>query len=530
MILSNFPTKTITPESIGAIPNPTGGTAGQVLTKTADGSAWDDAPSGLPDGGTEGQMLYKSADGAAWGDKPVMVVNVTDDETGAFSADKTVDEIKEAYLNGLNVYVLFDNIVFPLAVAIGAETGAPRFFFYAYLSSNSGETLTKLDNISIEIYKAGAADKVGLRSISGGLIPMNEGNQGEILYLANDDTAHWGPAPKGIPDGGTTGQVLTKTSTGEEWSDAPSGLPEGGTEGQVLKRGASGAEWDDAEWLPLSGGTVNGKTEFNDDITIQGYTSVRLVSAAVYSPASVEFENYDNEAEDVNLKFSKDDFGSFLYVGRKVHPAGGPLSSYKGRLGGLDSPKADTDATNKQYVDTRLSTKLTTPTGTQGQLLGFTADNTVGAVDAPESGLTQEQADERYLQLTGGEASNQPFNLTNTIGTRSTTFNLVGEIGANLYFNGLGGPVTGITFNNAGIEFTGGQGRISYLSSPENDEDAANKAYVDQAVANIGGGIVVQATAPENTSLGWIDTSVGGVMKYYDPETSTWKGIIGVWG
>lgn len=382
MILSNFPTKTITPESIGAIPNPTGGTAGQVLTKTADGSAWEDAPSGLPDGGTEGQMLYKSADGAAWGDKPVMVVNVTDDETGAFSADKTVDEIKEAYLNGLNVYVLFDNIVFPLAVAIGAETGAPRFFFYAYLSSNSGETLTKLDNISIEIYKAGAADKVGLRSISGGLIPMNEGNQGEILYLANDDTAHWGPAPKGIPDGGTTGQVLTKTSTGEEWSDAPSGLPEGGTEGQVLKRGASGAEWDDAEWLPLS----------------------------------------------------------------------------------------------------------------------------------------------------GGEASNQPFNLTNTIGTRSTTFNLVGEIGANLYFNGLGGPVTGITFNNAGIEFTGGQGRISYLSSPENDEDAANKAYVDQAVANIGGGIVVQATAPENTSLGWIDTSVGGVMKYYDPETSTWKGIIGVWG
>lgn len=49
---------------------PTGGTAGQVLTKTADGSAWEDAPSGLPDGGVEGQMLYKSADGAVWADKP----------------------------------------------------------------------------------------------------------------------------------------------------------------------------------------------------------------------------------------------------------------------------------------------------------------------------------------------------------------------------------------------------------------------------------------------------------------------------
>lgn len=263
----------------GKLDSPDGGTAGQVLTKTADGSAWEDAPSGLPDGGAEGQMLYKSADGAVWGDKPVMVVNVTDDETGTFSADKTVDEIKEAYLNGLNVYVLFNNIVFSLAAAFDAETGTPRFLFYAYLSSNSSETLTKLDNMSIEIYKAGAADKVGVRSVSGGLFPMNEGNQGEILYLANDDTAHWGPAPKGIPDGGTTGQVLTKTSTGEEWSDAPSGLPEGGTEGQILEKTSSGAAWVDApesgltqeqadeRYLQLTGGTLTGALTLNGEPT-----------------------------------------------------------------------------------------------------------------------------------------------------------------------------------------------------------------------------------------------------------------------
>ena len=41
-------------------------------------------------------------------------------------------------------------------------------------------------------------------------------------------------------------------------------------------------------------------------------------------------------------------------------------------------------------------------TGTQGQVLGFTADNVVGAIDAPTGGLTQEQADARYLQLSGG--------------------------------------------------------------------------------------------------------------------------------
>lgn len=348
----------------GKLDSPDGGTAGQVLTKTANGSAWESAPSGLPDGGTEGQMLYKAADGAVWGNKPVMVVNVTYDETGFFSADKTVDEIKEAYLNGLNVYVLLDNIVFSLAAAFDAETGTPRFLFYAYLSSNSGETLTKLDNISIEIYKAGAADKVGVRSISGGLFPMNEGNQGEILYLANDDTAHWGPAPKGIPDGGTTGQVLTKTSTGEEWSDAPSGLPEGGAEGQILKRGASGAEWDDAEWLPLSGGAMTG----------------RLTTPELWgkSPdSSLPFFSMDASSGSINIP---------MVYSRE--------------------PSSSQEIANKQYVDTQLSTKLTTPTGTKGQLLGFTADNTVGAVDAPESGLTQEQADERYLQLSGGTMTN----------------------------------------------------------------------------------------------------------------------------
>ena len=51
-------------------PLPTDGTAGQVLTKTADGAAWDDSPSALPTDGTAGQVLTKTADGAAWDDSP----------------------------------------------------------------------------------------------------------------------------------------------------------------------------------------------------------------------------------------------------------------------------------------------------------------------------------------------------------------------------------------------------------------------------------------------------------------------------
>ena len=45
---------------------PTGGTAGQVLTKTANSSEWADAPKSLPEGGTAGDALVKSTDGGSW--------------------------------------------------------------------------------------------------------------------------------------------------------------------------------------------------------------------------------------------------------------------------------------------------------------------------------------------------------------------------------------------------------------------------------------------------------------------------------
>lgn len=45
---------------------PAGGTEGQVLTKTAEGEAWQDAPDGLPSGGSQGDVLAKTASGEEW--------------------------------------------------------------------------------------------------------------------------------------------------------------------------------------------------------------------------------------------------------------------------------------------------------------------------------------------------------------------------------------------------------------------------------------------------------------------------------
>lgn len=205
-------------EDVGAIPNPTGGTAGQVLTKTADGSAWENAPSGLPDGGTEGQIIKKTADGAEWDDAEWLPLN-----GGTMSGDIAMDGHKITNL--------------------GAPTNANDAVRQADLKVVSDEVDGIISGTTGITLSPATTTKIG------GVIV------GDGIEVEADGTISTNP----VPAGGTTGQVLTKTSTGEEWSDAPSGLPEGGAEGQILKRGASGAEWVDAEWLPLSGGTLTGR-------------------------------------------------------------------------------------------------------------------------------------------------------------------------------------------------------------------------------------------------------------------------------
>ena len=477
----------------GKLDSPDGGTAGQVLTKTANGSAWESAPSGLPDGGTEGQMLYKSADGAAWGDKPVMVVTVAEGESG-LTSNKTVAEIKEAHLNGFYIFVNYsiggyDNLL-PLFAAKYIETDEPSFDFVSYVYSRTGRILTGLDVGEIEIYTIDGKDYTRLSAYSGGLFPLNEGNQGEILYLSKDDTAHWGPSPKGIPDGGTTGQILTKTSTGEEWSDAPSGLPEGGTEGQVIKKTADGAEWDEADWLPLSGGTMSGDI----GIDIPNNTNFLIgqngfVSSNGQSGLGIKLRR---QLDGTHITLGNSNGGPTIMLGPNSDGGAGfiDIEAQKTEIKGVVDPTNPGDAANKRYVDTQLSAKLTTPTGTKGQLLGFTADNTVGAVDAPESGLTQEQADERYLRLTGGTMTGPIY--LNAVDSPKSILSIRGipnaqsivrvqtNRGATLfYFQSVDPLLYGSIVIVPESNNPDGPCRVANIATPISDTDVANKAYVD---------------------------------------------------
>lgn len=66
-----------------------------------------------------------------------------------------------------------------------------------------------------------------------------------------------GQKVSGLPSGGATGQVLTKTETGSSWQDTVKELPEDGTAGQILEKTEIGTKWVDKSSLFLSTITLN---------------------------------------------------------------------------------------------------------------------------------------------------------------------------------------------------------------------------------------------------------------------------------
>lgn len=170
---------------------------------------------------------------------------------------------------------------------------------------------------------------------------------------ARPDT--WTPSAEDVgaipnPTGGTAGQVLTKTETGEEWSDAPSGLPEGGTEGQVIKKTADGAEWGNADWLPLNGGTMSG------DIAMGGHKITNLGAPT----------NANDAVRQADLKVVSDEVDGII--------------------------SGTTGITLAPATTTKIGGVIV------GDGIEVEADGTISVTP----GLTQEQADDRYLQLSGG--------------------------------------------------------------------------------------------------------------------------------
>ena len=170
-----------------------------------------------------------------------------------------------------------------------------------------------------------------------------------------------------LPTGGTQGQVLTQGTTGPEWQDAPSGLPDGGAPGQMLTQGESGPEWTDApDPLPTGGET--------------GQVLTKTASGTAWDDVPSDLPSGGTDGQILTKTADG--------VAWEDAPEAG-VTSFKGRTGAVTPQEGDYTA---DMVGARPDTwtpsaadvgALPTQTGTQGQLLGFTANNVVGAVAAP---------------------------------------------------------------------------------------------------------------------------------------------------
>lgn len=122
-------------------------------------------------------------------------------------------------------------------------------------------------------------------------------------------------------------------------------------------------------------------------------------------------------------------------------------------------------------------------TGSQGQVVGFDAEGNAVAQEAPQGGLTQEQADQRYVQQQNG-------NLVSLLGLIPSGVVNIGqgfdadEARVTPVFGEGGNPRFTISAGTAYMEFNANDEQIR-VSNPVNSDNVANKWYVDREIDSI---------------------------------------------
>ena len=150
--------------------------------------------------------------------------------------------------------------------------------------------------------------------------------------------------------------------------------------------------------------------------------------------------------------------------------------------------------------------------------------------DAPQTGITQEQADARYLQLSGGTISG-PVTMNNVFKVYD------GYIDAIQITSSEGNLILGassvVTLAPTAKTISVSNSRIINVATPTSNTDAANKAYVDQQVVAAGG--VVTGTYTGNGSTAGQTINLGfrpKLFAWYPASglTSTTGGYDGPYG
>lgn len=153
---------------------PSGGTTGQVLTKTATGQAWDDVD-GLPAGGTAGQVLTKnsSTDGdASWQTSPSGGGGTWGYISGTLTDQTDLVAALDAKANTSTLATVESTSTASQAYSVGDYLVYNGILYKVISAINSGETLTP--NTNIEATTTGAE----LTSLNNGLMPFPDYSNG----------------------------------------------------------------------------------------------------------------------------------------------------------------------------------------------------------------------------------------------------------------------------------------------------------------------------------------------------------------
>lgn len=304
---------------------------------------------------------------------------------------------------------------------VGAPTAGTDAVRQSDLQAVSDEVDHILDGTTPVAIPAATEAKVG------GIKP------GTGLEVEADGTAN--VTLTGVPDGGTMGQILTQGASGPEWEDAPdTGVTKfNGRTGEVEPQegdytasmvGARPDTWtpsaSDVGAIPASQkGAASGVAELDSTGRVP---SAQLPS---YVDDVIEVTSYSalpNPGEDGKIYITEDTNLQYRWSGTQyveISPslALGETSStaYRGDRGktAYDHSQTTGNPHNTTAADVGARPNTWTPTasevgaianptgGTTGQILEKTATGTQWA-DKPSGGMTQTEADARYLQLSGG--------------------------------------------------------------------------------------------------------------------------------
>lgn len=180
-----------------------------------------------PSGGTTGQVLTKSETGVSWGDvsKEILKVTFSNYNSGTSTFGTVTHNAKEIYQAQSEGKIV-------IACNLDAMFYAPLSAYYQYASAGDTQTY-ELHFTSGEahlsytqMYDAGGS-LLAEQSYFGGLIVSADGvtfdNEGTEFESTNVQAALEEIGTKIPSANGTAGQVWTKTETGAEWADTSGG-------------------------------------------------------------------------------------------------------------------------------------------------------------------------------------------------------------------------------------------------------------------------------------------------------------------